>query len=101
MPYIAYLFHLLIIPTRATGNPESEAALPYQQIYLETILGNNLLLVRQPSPGIDRPRGESIRPSVVFHPTRYLPDAGHEGLKVSNFLVTRDYRDRTLTVTGL
>ena len=38
MPYIAYLFHLLIIPTRATGNPELEAALPYQQIYLETVL---------------------------------------------------------------
>ena len=64
------------------------------------LLGNNLLLVRQPSPGIDRPRGESIRPSVVFHPTGYLPDAGHEGLKVSNILVARDYRDRTLTVTG-
>ena len=39
MPYIAYLFHLLIIPTRAAGNPELEAALPYQQIYLETVLG--------------------------------------------------------------
>ena len=38
MPYIAYLFHLLIIPTRAAGNPELEAALPYQQIYLETVL---------------------------------------------------------------
>ena len=38
MPYIAYLFHLLIIPTRATGNPELEAALLYQQIYLETVL---------------------------------------------------------------
>ena len=42
MPYIAYLFHLLIIPTRATGNPELEAALPYQQIYLETVLVHNV-----------------------------------------------------------
>ena len=41
MPYIAYLFHLLIILTRATGNPELEAALPYQQIYLETVLVYN------------------------------------------------------------
>ena len=35
------LFHLLIIPTRATGNPELEAALLYQQIYLDPRRGEN------------------------------------------------------------
>ena len=47
MPYIAYLFHLLIIPTRATGNPELEATLLYQQIYLETVLGRTYFVVRR------------------------------------------------------
>ena len=59
MPYIAYLFHLLIIPTRAAGNPELEAALPYQQIYLETVLNQSqggmcICLRRGIVPGVSR-----------------------------------------------
>ena len=56
MPYIAYLFHLLIIPTRATGNPELEAALLYQQIYLETVLG--------------QPNWERHKPKITSHPRK-------------------------------